>query len=224
MEVGDLHRRPVAAGRWELGSSFVERVASEHENRLGPCPVPRFRRGGRAGSTVDRSGRDGRSRRSTASPGEPDTWGRAAAVSRRDGGCNAERCSTEWWRLARGSATGAAQPPGWSRRRCRASSKNAKWWAHKSSEPPCITTWRNASTNDCLGMKALKPDRAWLSVSQPFNRRRPPSLRRARECQTLPRHPLPPKRTLCSQASPWVCPCRTEEEQSPLTHSARQGV
>src|SRR5665647_3642610 len=33
-----------AAGT-ELGSSFVERVVSEHGNRSGPCPVPRFRRG-----------------------------------------------------------------------------------------------------------------------------------------------------------------------------------
>src|SRR5674476_167662 len=33
-----------AAGT-ELGSSFVERVVSEHGNRSGPCPIPRFRRG-----------------------------------------------------------------------------------------------------------------------------------------------------------------------------------
>src|SRR5665647_581955 len=33
-----------AAGT-ELGSSFVERVVSEHGNRSGPCPVPRFQRG-----------------------------------------------------------------------------------------------------------------------------------------------------------------------------------
>ena len=47
-----------AAGT-ELGSSFVERVVSEHGNRSGPCPVSRFRRGVWAGSTVDRSVRDG---------------------------------------------------------------------------------------------------------------------------------------------------------------------
>src|SRR5450759_4000533 len=47
-----------AAGT-ELGSSFVERVVSEHGNRSGPCPVPRFRRGVWAGSTVDRSVRGG---------------------------------------------------------------------------------------------------------------------------------------------------------------------
>src|SRR5450759_3900395 len=34
-----------AAGT-ELGSSFVERVVSEHGNRSGLCPVPRIRRGG----------------------------------------------------------------------------------------------------------------------------------------------------------------------------------
>ena len=47
-----------AAGT-ELGSSFVERVVSEHGNRLGSCPIPRIRRGGRAGFTVDRPVRDG---------------------------------------------------------------------------------------------------------------------------------------------------------------------
>src|ERR1035437_10583609 len=47
-----------AAGA-EVGSSFVERVVSEHGIRFGPCPVPRFRRGVWAGSTVDRSVRDG---------------------------------------------------------------------------------------------------------------------------------------------------------------------
>ena len=34
-----------AAGT-ELGSSFVERVVSEHGNRSGPYPRPRIRRGG----------------------------------------------------------------------------------------------------------------------------------------------------------------------------------
>jgi len=47
-----------AAGT-ELGSSFVERVVSEHGNRSGPSPIPRFRRGVWAGSTVDRSVRSG---------------------------------------------------------------------------------------------------------------------------------------------------------------------
>ena len=49
--------------------------------------------------SADRSAM-GRSRRSTPSPGEPVTWGRAAVVSRRIGGCNAERCVPEWGCLA----------------------------------------------------------------------------------------------------------------------------
>ena len=36
------------------------------------------------------------------------TGGRAAAVSRRDGGCNAERCTTERWRSNRRSTGGSA--------------------------------------------------------------------------------------------------------------------
>ncbi len=50
---------------------------------------------GLGASTADRSGA-GRSRRSTPSRGEPGTWGRAAAVTRRTGGCNAGRRTAEW--------------------------------------------------------------------------------------------------------------------------------
>src|SRR5680860_306689 len=98
-----------AAGT-ELGSSFVERIDSEHGNRLGSCPSPRYRCG--------RSGWVHRqpigSRRGGAAvvlrAGEsPCTWGRAAAVSRRDGGCNAERCTTEWWRFAERGPDGPRQ-------------------------------------------------------------------------------------------------------------------
>jgi len=82
----------------ESGSSFVERVVGEHGNRLGPCPTTRSQRGGEGlgPPSTDRSG-TGRSRRSSRRPGEPVTGRRAAAVGRRDGSCNAERCTTEWW-------------------------------------------------------------------------------------------------------------------------------
>jgi hypothetical protein len=86
-----------AAGA-QLDSSFVERTAvntgtfpalplgraASTERRLGP-------------SSTDRVGK-GRSRRSTRGPGEPVTWGRAAAVMRREGNCDAERSTSEHWR------------------------------------------------------------------------------------------------------------------------------
>ena len=96
-----------AAGT-ELGSSFVERIDSEHGNRPGPArPRASGAVVGLGASSADRVG-TGRSRRSTPRPGEPVTWGRAAAVSRREGGCNAERCTGEWWCPAGGPVRVAA--------------------------------------------------------------------------------------------------------------------
>src|SRR5439155_8730555 len=40
----------------------------------------------------------------TPGPGEPVTWGRAAAVTRRQGGCNAARRAAEWQRPGPGPA------------------------------------------------------------------------------------------------------------------------
>src|ERR1700682_200968 len=48
----------------------------------------------------------GRRRRSTSGWGKPGTWGRAAAVSRREGHCNAGRCAGEYRRSRSG-------PPVW---------------------------------------------------------------------------------------------------------------
>jgi hypothetical protein len=47
-----------AAGT-ELGSSFVERNTVNVGTVSGPCPLSCLQHGGRAGSIVDRSGRDG---------------------------------------------------------------------------------------------------------------------------------------------------------------------
>lgn len=58
--------------------------------RLLPAGPP-----GMGASTAGRLG-TGRSRRSTPRPGKPAAWGRAAAVSRRDGCCNAGRRPAEW--------------------------------------------------------------------------------------------------------------------------------
>ena len=92
-----------AAGT-ESGSSSIKRI-TVNTGTVPVLPVAAHpvRLFGLGASTADRSG-TGRSRRSTSSPGEPDTWGRAAAVSRRDGGCNAERCTAKWWRTAGGRA------------------------------------------------------------------------------------------------------------------------
>ena len=83
----------------ELGSSFAERVAVN----TGTVSVLACHRASRAAGwrlgppSTERSG-TGRSRRSSRSPGEPVTGRRAAAVWRRDGCCNAERCTGEYRR------------------------------------------------------------------------------------------------------------------------------
>jgi hypothetical protein len=86
-----------AAGA-QLGSSFVERTAVN----TGTFPVFTRCRAARADHglgppSTDRVGK-GRSRRSTPGPGKPVTWGRAAAVTRREGHCDAERSTSECWR------------------------------------------------------------------------------------------------------------------------------
>jgi hypothetical protein len=80
----------------ELDASFAERSMSEHGNRSGTADVHAPSAAiGLSPPSTDRVG-SGRSRRSSPRPGEPVTWQRAAVVSRRDGGCNAERSATEW--------------------------------------------------------------------------------------------------------------------------------
>src|SRR3954454_16700502 len=68
-----------AAGT-ELGSSFVERIVSEHGNRLGPRPaaVLPARVTGLGPPSTDRVG-TGRSRRSTPSRGEPAHMGKGGS-------------------------------------------------------------------------------------------------------------------------------------------------
>ena len=79
---------------------------SEHGNRPGPAALQVSGLEHRlAAPTADRS-RTGRSRRSTSGWGKPGTWGRAAAVSRREGHCNAGRCAGEYRRSRSG-------PPVW---------------------------------------------------------------------------------------------------------------
>ena len=86
-----------AAGT-ELGSSFVERITVN----TGTVPVlPESVRPARGLGWVHRRpigpGRGGAA--VVLRAGEsPCTWGRAAAVTRRDGGCNAERCAGEYRR------------------------------------------------------------------------------------------------------------------------------
>ena len=72
-----------AAGT-ELGSSFVERIDSEHGNRLGlrPAAVLPARVVGLGASSTDRVG-TGRSRRSTPSRGEPAHMGKGRQQSQR---------------------------------------------------------------------------------------------------------------------------------------------
>ena len=70
---------------------------SEHGNHPGPADPGAASPRVSAGRTDRRSGQGGRSRR-TPSRGEPGTWGRAAAVSRREGDCNAERRGGEYRR------------------------------------------------------------------------------------------------------------------------------
>ena len=80
----------------QQGSSFVERATVN----MGTVPVltliPAGQRGcpGLGPSSADRVG-TGRSRRSTARPGEPVTSGRAAAEPRGEGHCDAERSTGE---------------------------------------------------------------------------------------------------------------------------------
>jgi len=81
------------AARTELGSSFVERIDSEHGNRLGPRPsIVQPTRGVGLGSVVNRSVRAAVVLRAGESPC---TWGRAAAVPRSKGGCNARERSDQ---------------------------------------------------------------------------------------------------------------------------------
>ena len=81
----------------ELGSSFVERITVNAGTVLVLPVASRCQCEGCGLSppSADRPG-TGRSRRSTPSRGEPGAWGRAAAVVRREGGCNAASCAAEW--------------------------------------------------------------------------------------------------------------------------------
>ena len=80
----------------QQGSSFVERATAN----MGTVPVLALIPAasgvclGLGPSSADRVG-TGRSRRSTARPGEPVTSGRAAAETRREGNCDAERSTGE---------------------------------------------------------------------------------------------------------------------------------
>jgi hypothetical protein len=84
-----------------LEQSRVPPPSSDQRMNTGTEPgLPRCRTAsadaGLGTSSADRPG-SGRSRRSSPRPGEPVTWRRTAVVSRREsGGCNAERCDTEW--------------------------------------------------------------------------------------------------------------------------------
>jgi hypothetical protein len=104
-----LRRTHSDAAGTESGSSFIERIGSEHGNRLGPHPrvAHPARVGGWAHRPLIGPGRGGAA--VVLRAGESScTWGRAAAGSRRDcGGCNAARDTIERWRVA-----GAG--PGWS--------------------------------------------------------------------------------------------------------------
>lgn len=87
----------------QQGSSFVERATVN----MGTVPVLTLMSAasglsGLGPSSADRVG-TGRSRRSTARPGEPVTSGRAAAGPRREGRCDAERPTGE----SRRSCSGA---------------------------------------------------------------------------------------------------------------------
>jgi len=94
------------------GQSRAPLSSSEWSVNTGTVPVLALRRAasavaGLGPSSADRVG-TGRSRRSSPRPGEPVTWRRAAAVRRRDGGCNAERRTAEWRRTDRGWLDGSA--------------------------------------------------------------------------------------------------------------------
>jgi hypothetical protein len=91
-----LRRTRGDAAGTQSGSYFIERttVNTGTVPNLALSPAS-SRPTGLSASTADRSGA-GRSRRSTPRPGEPAAWGRAAAVSRREGRCNAGRRPAEW--------------------------------------------------------------------------------------------------------------------------------
>lgn len=91
-----LRRTRGDAAGTQSGSYSVERttVNTGTVPNLAPPPVSN-RLPGLGASTADRLG-TGRSRRSTPRPGKPAAWGRAAAVSRREGRCNAGRRPAEW--------------------------------------------------------------------------------------------------------------------------------
>jgi len=101
-----------AAGT-EPGSSFVKRITVNTGTvPVLPAAAHPARWCGLSAPTADRSGM-GRSRRSTPGRGKPGTWGRAAAVSGREGGCNAarraaERQRTGLWRIIRVAGSGDA--------------------------------------------------------------------------------------------------------------------
>ena len=125
-----------AAGT-ELGSSFVERITVNVGTALGParCPCSPARVSGWAHRRLIGSGRDGAA--VVLRAGEsPCTWGRAAAVSRRDGGCNAERCAGEYRRLA--------GTPLWGRaggyRRCRPNFTVGRWPIPAAGSMTCSTS------------------------------------------------------------------------------------
>ena len=86
-----------AAGT-ESGSSSIERITVNTGTVPAYPPVAHpVRLVGLGASTADRSG-TGRSPVVLRAGESPCTWGRAAAVSRREGGCNAARRAAEWQR------------------------------------------------------------------------------------------------------------------------------
>jgi hypothetical protein len=97
-EEGLRRTRSEVAGA-KSGSSFIKRISVNTGTipdlaLARPCPAggwgwahrPSIGPGWGGAAVVLRAGES------------PCTWGRAAAVSRRDGCCNAGRCTAEWWR------------------------------------------------------------------------------------------------------------------------------
>ena len=140
-----LRRSRGDAAGTKLGTSPVERTAVN----MGTVPVlPPVRAPARTVGlgppSADRAG-TGRSRRSSPRPGKPATWRRAAAETRREGCCNAERRAGEYRRRLADLRAALRRV-----RRCRPSFTVGRWPILAAGSMICSTS---CTTRRCCGWR-----------------------------------------------------------------------